>query len=235
MSVLRLRPRGDQIEALTRGQAMPLARLPAVHLEIISEYLQKAWLELVSEHDSIHSLDEAEINSHLEIKLNGLVYHDTMFGQLVSCVARGKETVSFDGTHLEKRPDLSFYLTNNHPSFPLLAECKILDTNSSKGVDLYCSNGIHRFISGQYSWANAEAFMVAYVRDGSKLTGVLSPYLTHQQTLTPDPYLTLQVPAGSAAVLSSAHGRNFTYAHGSNAGTINIWHVWLDQPLANQN
>ena len=36
----------------------------------------------------------------METKLNSLIDQDRLWGQLVLCVARGKESLSFDGSHL---------------------------------------------------------------------------------------------------------------------------------------
>src|ERR1022692_3243795 len=61
---------------------------------------------------------------------------------------RGGESISFDGKRLELRPDLGIYLTGRHRNFPLVVECKIIDGPTGKGVDLYCVNGIRRFVEG---------------------------------------------------------------------------------------
>ena len=86
--------------------------------------------------------------------------------QLVLWVGRGSESSSFDGSQLEKRPDPSIVLSGTDPRFPLVAEVTILYAPASKTVALYCEHGIRRFVEGEYAWANGDAFMIPYVRDG---------------------------------------------------------------------
>ena len=174
-----------------------------------------------------------EINTLIETRLNALLEKDARWSQLVSVVARGKETASYDGSHLERRPDLSIHLTNRNPSFPLIVECKLIDAPSRKTVDLYCNDGLVRFVRGEYGWATREAFMLAYVRDGSKIASCLTPFLARSQTKQPDTYLTQSLPnpiVGSSAQLArSSHGRGFSYPASSSVppGEIAIWHLWI--------
>src|SRR5258708_35994592 len=116
----------DQIEQLTRRVQLPLAPLHQEHLSIISEALSIAWRELLrTQRATLLAGLEPEINSLMETHLNQMLDEHHLLAQLVRCVARGKETLSFDGTHLEKRPDLSVYLTFRNASFLLVVECKL--------------------------------------------------------------------------------------------------------------
>ena len=231
-----LRPRDEQIAELTRGQRLPLNPIAEAHLDVIFETVARVWQELKYERSqALAGGSEAEINALLESRLNSLWRIDPLWSQLVSSVARGKETLSFDGTHLEKRPDLSIYLTGKHPSFPVVVECKLIDHGSGKGVDLYCSNGIARFVTGQYAWANSEAIMIAYIRDESSVKESLSPFLASGVQNRPDPWQTHRLPTEATGLRStisaSHHLRSFRYPAGIDAGApgnIAIWHLWLD-------
>ena len=177
--------------------------------------------------------DEIEVNTLVETRLNALLDEDVRWSQLVSVVARGKETMSYDGRHLEKQPDLSIYLTNRSPSFPLVVECKLIDAPSRKRIDLYCKDGLMRFVRGEYAWAVREAFMLAYVRDGSTISSCLAPFLAHSKARQPDAYLTQSLPnpiVGSRMQLArSSHGRGFRYVDPGSVppGEIEIWHLWV--------
>lgn len=231
-----LRPRDDQIAELTRGQRLPLDPIAEAHLDVIFETVVRVWQELKDERSqALTDGSEAEINALMESRLNSLWRSDPLWSQLVSSVARGKESLSFDGTHLEKRPDLSIYLTGKHPSFPVVVECKLIDHGSGKGVDLYCNNGIARFVSGQYAWANSEAILIAYIRDGSSVEEHLSPFLAAGVERRPDPWQTHRLPAAAmglrSTISSSHHLRSFRYPAGVGAGTpgnIALWHLWLN-------
>ena len=177
--------------------------------------------------------EEAEVNALIETRLNALIEEDERWSQLVSGVARGRETLSYDGSHLEKRPDLSIRLTNRSPSFPLIVECKLIDAPSRKKVDLYCNDGLIRFMRGEYGWATREAFMLAYVRDGSTISSSLEPFLAQSQTKRSDVYLTESLPSSiggpSIPLARSSHRRTFSYIgpNSGSPGAIAIWHLWI--------
>jgi hypothetical protein len=228
-----LAPRPDQIAELTRGLALPLQAIDSLHLEIIAEGLAQAFSAVrASAPTVIASGDEAEITALLQARLNAMVEDQPFWGQLVASVVRGAESVSFDGTHLEKRPDLSIHLTSRSRRFPLIAEAKIID--AVKGEALYCSEGVKRFLNGEYGWGGSEAIMIAYVRDKTSIASRLSPYLA-----SPLNTATYAVQTGPDALTPSMcdaahsrHGRAFLYAHApapeNDPGPISLWHLWLD-------
>lgn len=234
MTGTTLSPRPDLVTELTAGQELPLAAVGAEQLNIILETVTRVWLDLMRDQPTSLDLDEAEINMVLAARLNNLRSSDPLWTQLVSTVARGVESISFDGAHLERRPDLSIFLTGRHPSFPIVVECKLIDRSTFKGADLYCRNGLARFVEGQYAWSNREAVMIAYVRDDSTLEAHLAPLLKRSMSGIADPWHTRELPIASPGALlptaSSSHGRPFVYPRrigGNTPGDIAIWHLWL--------
>jgi hypothetical protein len=236
MNESRFHPREDQVAELTRGQSLPLAPLHEEHLTCIAAALNRAWNDLVAErHTTVLSGTEAELNSLMEIRLNALLETDDLWALVARNVARGKETISFDGSHLEKRPDLSIYLTDRSASFPLIVECKLIDAQRRKTVDLYCEEGLLRFVRGHYGWATREAFMLAYVRDNSTIFACLRPFLHESRRKQPDVYLTNALPESISGsdmhVARSSHNREFRYVGRSHGpGAIAIWHLWIAAP-----
>lgn len=230
-----VRPRRDQIDALTRGLRLPLPAIEAAYLEVIAESLYQAFADVCTQHPAtIASGSEAEVTALLEARLNERLDQDPLLRQLVIYVARGKETVSFDGSHLEKRPDLSLHLSSRERSFPLIVEAKILESTAAKTEVLYCDNGLCRFLAGDYAWANREAIMVAYVRDGSSIHGKLTPFLAKAMKRKPPHYSVEMLPVSAQNGLVdsawSRHGRSFVYpqqAPPAEPGAIRILHVWL--------
>lgn len=97
---------------------------------------------------------------------------------------------------------------------------------------MYCSQGVRRFLIGEYGWGAREAFMLGYVRDGSTISTKLSVYFGQEGHAE-----TYNVEMGPVAlgntidVGCSRHGRGFNFNHKSppdNApGAIDLWHVWL--------
>lgn len=229
-----LSPRPAQIAELTRGLDLPLGAIDDIHLEVITEGVAQAFAAVRADAPGVIATgDEAEITALLQARLNAMIEDDPLWGQLVASVVRGAESLSFDGTHLEKRPDLSIHLTARSKRFPLIAEAKVIDVG--KGEALYCSQGVKRFLDGEYGWGGREAIMVAYVRDTTSTIGNrLSPYLA-----LPAHTATYAVQAGPSALIAlpcdaalSRHARAFLYAHtpapANDPGAISLWHLWLD-------
>jgi hypothetical protein len=230
-----IHPRVEQVAELTRGLQIPFAPLPEANLKIIAEVLSSAWVGLLRTHRQVlFSGQEAEVNALMASRLNFLLDEDTAWSVLVRSVARGTETMSFDGSHLEKRPDLSLHLTGRNPSFALIVECKLLDRPSGKRVDMYCNDGLARFVRGEYAWASREAFMLAYVRDESRIATSLRPYLAENQNNQPDLFQTAALPEmitnSGMHLARSGHNRSFRYVGRpslSSPGLISIWHLWI--------
>lgn len=233
-SAIRVRP--DHIAELTRGLQLPLPEIDIDHLNVIAERLLQAFIQVrVQSPVTVASGGETEVTTLMESQLLRMIEEDSFWRQLVRCVARGKESLSFDGSHLEKRPDLSIYLSDRSLRFPLIVEAKILDAASGRTEARYCDDGLRRFINGEYAWANREAFMIAYVRDGSCINLRLKPFLSAAMMRVPLDYKVKALPtravAGSSDLACSRHGRSFVYTgqtpSTNQPGPITIWHLWL--------
>lgn len=230
-----VRPRPEQVAALTRGQPLPLPPLPKTTLHTVAEALLRAWCDLMVAHaEALRRGDEPEITSLLAIRLNALLDEDACWETLVCGVSREGSQISYDGSHIEKSPDLSIHLTGRRFDFPLVAECKLIDRPSRKTVNLYCREGIERFVRGEYAWMCAEAFMLAYVRDGSTIANCLQSFLANGQTEKPDPYAAEGLPKRlrslPADLLCTSHDRRFAYLQSSrntDPGPIKLFHLWL--------
>jgi hypothetical protein len=236
MKATAIHPRVDQITELTRGLHLPLPEISRDHIEIIAEAMFRAFNDIRAQSPStVASGIEVEVTTLMETRLNRMIEQYPLWRQLVLCVARGKESLSFDGSSLEKRPDLSIYLSDQNRRFPLIIEAKIMDAAASKTVALYCDNGIDRFVKGDYAWGSREAFMIAYVRDGSSISTELTPLLSRAMLQEPSGYLVEEIPVavgtGSADLAYSRHGRRFVYPGSTSSsfepGPISVWHLWL--------
>lgn len=236
MSPSQIHERPDQIAELTRGLQLPLPEIEAGHMEVVAECLSRAFNDVRAQSpDTVTSGIEAEVTALMEARLNALIEEDPLWGQLVLCVARGKESLSFNGSHLEKRPDLSIFLSARTRCFPLITEAKILDSAAAQTEVLYCNDGLRRFVDGEYAWGIREAFMIAYVRDGSSIEMKLKPFLSAAMTRNPPGYLVEELPTrvgdGSYDLASSRHGRTFIYTNQTTPtdqpGPITIWHLWV--------
>ena len=233
----RVRPRVDQVAELTRGLRLPLEPIASDHLEVLAERLRQAFNDVRARAPStVATGDESEVTALMEARLNRLIDEDPLWRQLVLSVGRGTERISFDGSHLDSRPDLSIVLSGASRRFPLVVEAKILDAAASKTAALYCEKGVRRFVQGKYAWGNREAFMIGYVRDGSSIDPTLSTFLSKAAASDPDRYLVeaLPVPVGAGPsdldLAYTRHGRSFVYSSQrppNRPGTISLWHLWL--------
>ena len=230
-----VRPRPDQVASLTRGVRLPLAPIPDDLLEILAEGLSQAFHDIRADSPpTVTTGDEPEVTALMQARLNRMINEDTLWRQLVNYVARGTDSISFDGSHIEKSPDLSIVLSDAELRFPLVAEAKILDAAMSKTVALYCKAGIRRFVDGEYAWGNREAFMIGYVRDDSSIDQTLKAFLSKAAVTDPHCYLveTLPVPVGTdpSDLAYTRHGRSFVYGNQrppNRPGPISVWHLWL--------
>ena len=228
-----VRPRPDQVEELTRGVRLPLAAIANEHMEVLADGLRQAFEDVrLHAAATVAEGEEAEVTGLMQARLNRLIGEDGLWGQLVVSVGRGTESISFDGSHIEKRPDLSIVLSGRERRFPLVAEAKILDAAASKTVAQYCKDGIRRFVDGEYAWGGREAFMVGYVRDGSSIDATLGGFLakgSHSRRYRVE-MPPVAVAAGSSDLAYTRHGRDFVYGSQpapNGPGPISVWHLWL--------
>ena len=226
-----VRPRPDQVAALTRGVPLPLAPIPDDLLEILAEGLRQAFRDIRSDSpQTVTTGDEPEVTALMQARLNEMINENTLWRQLVNYVARGMDSISFDGSHIEKSPDLSMVLSDVELRFPLVAEAKILDAATSKTVALYCKAGIRRFVDGEYAWGSREAFMIGYVRDGSSISTALTPFLSKTVRRYRVQSLPVSVWTGPSNLAHTQHGRDFVYPSQqppNTPGSISLWHLWL--------
>ncbi len=236
MSASTALPRPDQVAELTRGHEIPFPTLAGPHLDYIVRTIAMVWEGLSTRHPAtMAARSEPEITALLETALCHRIDEDRRWKQMVRLVTRGKETLNYDGRHLQKEPDLSIHLTCRPGLFPFIVECKIIDAANGKRVRLYLVEGIDRFVSGEYAWATREALMLAFVRDGATMAAALAPILPVPLAALPRPR---PIPASAAHVSSpapglahSVHGRAFRYPGmpipQDDPGPITLLHLWL--------
>ncbi|MGO4170230.1 hypothetical protein [Novosphingobium sp. YAF33] len=142
MSESVLTPRPDQVAELTRGLDLPLPSIAAPIMIVLAETLAAAFAHVRDEWpDTVETGSEPEVTALLVSRLNAMVDEaddDTgLWRSLVRCVGRSDECISFDGSHLEKQPDLSIWLTCRSARFPLVAEAKLLGKHQDRGDVLF--------------------------------------------------------------------------------------------------
>lgn len=231
-----LHTRTNQIALLTQGVHLPLPEIPREHLDIIVESIIEAYDDVKASQPAIIATeDEVEITMAVRNALIKMIQSSLLFGSVVQYVARGEEHSSYNGKHKEKRPDFSFKLSFENRIFPLLAEAKVVKPKGGKSIAAYCSNGISRFVRGEYGWWDKDAIMIAYAVGGQTVAKNLTPYLVLSGSKKKSTYAVGTLPTvislGVQSLPRSKHYRKFRYIRGTLGtgypGMISIWHLWL--------
>ena len=159
-------------------------------------------------------------------------------------VTREHECDNFDGTLEEKYPDLFFSIRPDDSfrsriqsdQWGVFVECKPVDKKHKIGAkDMYLSEGIHRFVRGDYAWAMQDAMMVAFTRDGFSISQHLAPILSQRDELHLSENIAAfdeeQCPVDERheALHTSTHRRPFVWSEGRGpACPITLYHSWHD-------
>ncbi|MBY5700925.1 hypothetical protein [Rhizobium leguminosarum] len=221
----------SHIDALIRGHDLPQPALSKTIIRAILDVLSESWAEICSRYPDDVRRPEVDVSAHLAIEFSRRCAVDNRLKRTVAKAIPAPEMLNFDGSSLQKRPDVTIQWRVGMRLSPLIVECKLIDAAERKGIDLYSSRGILRFIDGTYAWSEQEAVMVAFVRDNSKV-GALTPHLKlegHQERYSVQEMPVHLVDERSRGIATTRHGRNFLYPLRSAVpGPITLWHLWLD-------
>ena len=194
------------------------------HKRAVERALRWAWSEVCRRWPRIVKAgSEEQITAKMQFVLNLHSADHRRCAPGLSCfetVNRGAKVQASDG-RLEKMPDLVFRPpvprgVRNRSEWGFFVECKII--GGTKTVALYCTEGVARFVSGEYSARMPSAGMVAYVRDGSR------PFASLDSRMSAA--FETQRHAGRTAVdaSDSVHGRSRL---ATPCVDISLVHLWL--------
>ncbi len=220
----------------------------------IEEGVRTAWRKLVGDAATqANMLDkkckEVDITVDLQLALDKILstkecpaFTDALF----QSPSRGEEFVNFSGENLEKRPDLTFCLKDRRPGVDMsrydavFTECKILGSGDGKNMGKYISDGLIRFVNGNYAWAVPSAMMIGYIRSSQQLPDPLTDYFKKKTkgefnskvyNLLTDPIMCNQSNARIVyRVCRTEHARHWGYPPDGKRkpGNITIRHLWLE-------
>lgn len=152
------------------------------------------------------------------------------------CVSRSESIVNYSGAKLNKQPDLIIRMANSPLAearrlVGVFIEAKVV--SASRPIAQYTTNGLQRFVAGDYSWAMQAGVMLAYQRPNARSIGSLETSLAKDAklaSLAPTGVHVDARPAYAPFAGVSKHGRAWLYADGDSPGEISIWHFW-DLPI----
>ncbi len=225
--------------------SLPHIPHPEGTLRLIEKAIAEAW-QIIRDHPEgefkIDTADEDQITRELRTCLVNKVLDGGIVDGFTSKefrVIREAKFESFDGTHLDKMPDLHIEIVRDNPaSLPsndgLFVECKPVDRDHPAGGD-YCDKGIIRFVIGDYAWAMPQGMMIGYARTGYTLPKKLKEALDARKTTLKPKGTAKACPECSAAGYLqqphiTVHRRGFTYpSTGTKAPEITLRHLWFNR------
>lgn len=218
----------------------PSAIAPSL-MRVVENALSRAWRALLEDvtagRFSICTAKEDEITEQLQIILGELHAAEPEEVRGFSEFSQGRDSKlrNYDGKHLDRQPDLTFYplrghiQTTNSALAGIFVECKPIDSMHPI-PSTYCKKGLIRFIRGDYAWAVDRALMVAYVRNHCRLPDGLMPCI-HGDRFSGE-YRFLNIPTATAPtdlgddVYQTVHSRTYPLA-AQQVAPITLHHLWL--------
>jgi len=216
---------------------------PKATLRIVEGAIAEAWRiirDKPAKGFDITTADENRITRELRTCLLNQVLDGTAipaFTSEIFDVSRGSEFESYNGAHLQKKPDLHFAIRRDIPHIlrsadGLFVECKPVDAGHSIGGD-YCKKGIGRFVKGEYAWAMPIGYMVGYARNGYALPGnLLEAIKKRKKSLNADGQV-IPCPDTKASGYTqrphiTVHKRAFKFPiTNADATAITLRHLWF--------
>jgi hypothetical protein len=221
-----------------------VAAIPPALMVVVQNVMSTAWrvlLEDVRQGDfSISDATEDQITERLHTILRELdaAGDSAVLGLTeLQTPVREEKISNYDGTHLDKQPDLTFRpMRGRIPCrdtgpVAIFIECKPIDARHPL-PSTYCRDGLIRFVNGDYAWGVDRAMMVGYVRNVCALPGGLStaisaPILSAQMELIGRLEELPNTTSGDA-VCQTTHNRPFQLPGTTNpVGQIVVNHLWL--------
>lgn len=234
----------DFYEEGVTGAELPHPPISLPIFLVVEEAICVAW-DFLRTHPrsgfNLLSASEDEVTEELYERLYDEVFNrgivDGFDRQLFTVITRESKVRNYDGTKLDKMPDLLIGLSDRLSVFRLsqdwlFIECKPVDSDHSIGIH-YCDKGIIRFVRGEYAWAMTSALMIGYILDGFSITSNLSNALEKRNKeittiLSPCPCQRSKSGKNNEVVHISRHSRTFNYVEtGQQAPLITIRHLWL--------
>lgn len=222
--------------------SFPFPKWGEEDVKAILKAFANGWNEAKKKYpDIIESGSEEEVTEKLRSAVDGIMRGESVKGfnkTKYESIVRGAKVERFDGTGIDKAPDLTIRKQNIQPGLvdthfqALFIECKLIE--KEKTPLLYIKKGINRFVIGDYAWAMPQALMLAFVRDGKTLPDGLMDFFENNKTnkvvnsCKPKRNVckvAFKLCASQNAYLT-IHNRSWVHAKGK-PGDINIYHAWL--------
>lgn len=233
---------GNPIPLVTAEAGFPVV-LPVNIVRVVAKAIKYAWKEIEdapSEHlvpKGAAAPEEDTYNDALCNLLCQMLNADTPVvdgfnSELFDTVCRSESLPNYCGTSLNKSPDLIIRLAHSPLSevrrlVGVFIESKVV--TSSKPISNYTSQGLSRFVNGDYGWTMQAGMMLAYQKDKPRALSCLETQLNSDSSLQSQQssgiHLEKRTEYAPITCVSS-HKRNWAYINGDTPGLIRVWHIW---------
>lgn len=114
-------------------------------------------------------------------------------------------------------------------TYGVYVECKTID--ETKGINLYITKGIKRFVDERYAWSMKHGLMLGYVFTQERLPGALDKGFS---TLRKKEYKFLKSisPAVQSNIFPGCEAHETTHPRTSISTPIRLDHMWLSRDLS---
>ncbi|WP_339434436.1 hypothetical protein [Pseudomonas orientalis] len=233
---------GNPIPLVTTKAGFPVP-LPVNIVRVVAKAIKHAWKEIEA-NPSAHLLPKGPAAPEEDVYTDAIC---NMLDQMLASdepiidgftsdyfhtVCRGEGLPNFSGVALNKQPDLIIRLANSplvdtRRLVGVFIESKVV--TMSKPITKYTTDGLSRFVVGDYGWAMQAGIMLAYQKNKHRAASCLEAQLALETGL-------LSVPGNGAHLESrpehapitgfSSHDRTWLYKNGDKPGAIRVWHIW---------
>lgn len=233
---------GNPVPLVSAAAGFPHAVPPNV-VRVVARAIQHAW-SVISADPGKHLIKPSP-SSPLEDVYTYAVYNilDQMLGadepavpgfsgDFFDGVTRGESVANYNGTAINKQPDLIIRLADRpllqfRSLVGIVIESKVV--SMSRPVSKYTTEGLSRFVQGDYGWTMTAGMMLAYQHRKHRPIQSLEKQLEVEKGLLCAPqkgkYMETQA-AFSPLSGVSVHDRSWSYLCGDSPGPIWIWHMW---------
>lgn len=225
------------------ANSYPYPPLPNVVLNAAVNAIRRAWLVIAQEErskpESERLRTEPQINTEMTAEIDALRRSRKVADftpDVFETPNVDTPTKDFTGRRLGIRPDITIRLRDLRPGVAnpmvdaIFVECKILKQDSNLGA--YFSDGMKRFIDGEYAWASQQGVMMGYLETSQVLPEDLEQRLVRhgkkiEMQIVANNKSRLVRPSGMHYLAFTRHHRTWTHLNSDLPGDIELLHIWL--------
>lgn len=233
---------GNPIPLINAKSGFPVA-LPVNIVRVVAQAIKYAWNE-IEKNPGKHLVKKGPAAPEEDMytdaicnMLDQMLDADTPFvngfsSELFHTVCRGEGLPNYSGESLNKSPDLVIRLANSPLSdarrlVGVFVESKIVTMTNP--ITKYTSDGLSRFVVGDYGWTMQAGIMLAYQKGKHRALSHLETQLSIEVSLLSRHSNGVHLEAHpDFAPIScvSSHDRAWSYTNGDKPGSIRVWHIW---------